>query len=415
MIRSSALYISIIVSVLIVLICGAVLSITYLHKTFDQVLERKGKLRQNCLSGVTILLEREFKTDTTVTLSLYESTNDTVCLQKEQWGIYELGKVTSRIGLDSLKKVFLMGNKSIDSLKVLLIADEDRPVTISGKTIVRGTAYLPKSGIKQGYVDGLSYQGTSLIYGLIKNSSLKLAEPDSASLGLIHKLTDRFKTTSKNCQLENDSITNSFFSAPLELYCQAGNAALSGKTIRGNVLILSDSVLIIDKFTALDKVILIAPFVKIENGFRGNLQVFAMDSISIGKGVELKYPSALVLLKPDSAKFQPRISVGESSLVEGQLLAWEREKSLLQPMIIIGENTVIRGEIYCKGYVSLEKGATVNGSVSATRLMAKRSSTLYENYLIDVTIDRTKLSPYYLSPNLLPGRTLKRKILCHLN
>lgn len=416
MIRSSALYISIIISLLIVMICAAIIVIAYLQHQFYQDLGRKERLMQNSRSGIKVLLQEKFKQDTTVKLSLYESLNDTVLLEKSNWGIYELAKVTSFIGPDSLKKAYLLGFKSTDSAKALFLADEDRPLSISGKSLIRGTAYLPKAGINAGYVEGRSYEGSRLVEGLRKVSTSKLKAPDSLALKFIRKLCNEASHNVAGVVFPaNDQVCNSFFSAPLKCFYRSGNDALKGKKISGNVIISSDSVLIADRYTSLDKVILIAAFVKIEDHFKGNLQVFATDSIRIGKGVNLTYPSALVLLKPGSAGFTPHISIGKDCTIEGQLFAWETDRALLPPLITIADNTKIRGEVYCKGYVSLGRGVEINGMVSTMRFLAKSSATLYDNYLIDAAIDRTRLSPYYLSPQLLRDSLAKRKVLCRLD
>lgn len=415
MIRSASLYISLMISLLIVIVCATLLSISYVHRLFYLGIERKERLTQNFTAAITLLLNEAFKSDTSFKLSLYEGLNDTVYLQKDHWGIYELAIISSRIGNDSLKKAFLLGFKSRDSLKALFLADEDRPLTITGKSLIRGTAYLPKSGIKVGYVEGRSYEGTTLVHGLKRTSTSTLKEPEPGLISRIRKFIATSKNTSVPIVFPVDTgLSNSFFENSLKYSCDGTSSNLSGKKISGHVIVSSDSVLVVDRSTSLNQVILIAAVVKIADHFKGNLQVFATDSIQVGKSVKLEYPSALILLKADTAKFQPRIIIGSQSIIEGQVFAWEKAKSLLQPVIFLAKDAKIIGEIYCKGYVAPEQGVEINGLVSTIRFMAKRSSSLYENYLIDVKVDRTQLSPYYLSPTLLRDSLTKRKILCRL-
>ncbi|PIG98215.1 hypothetical protein CS542_06460 [Pedobacter sp. IW39] len=44
-------------------------------------------------------------------------------------------------------------------MDVLYLSDEDRPVSVSGKTLLIGNGMLPKAGIKQSYAEGKPYTG----------------------------------------------------------------------------------------------------------------------------------------------------------------------------------------------------------------------------------------------------------------
>ncbi|RYE55652.1 MAG: hypothetical protein EOP48_09740 [Sphingobacteriales bacterium] len=103
-----------------------------------------------------------------------------------------------------------------------------------------------------------------------------------------------------------------------------------------------------------------------------------------------------------------------TSILAGQLFAYEEERHLLMPIISIGARSYIKGEVWSQGYVSLDKQAKVHGSVSAIRLMAKIGSAIYENYLIDVRLDKKALSKYYLSSLLLNAQSKGRRMLCKL-
>lgn len=418
MIRSSALYISLILSMLIVLICGSVLLIGYTYRMENKKLERRDKLEQNLESGLTVVLQAAFSTDTLAKMSLYGLDDDSVLLDKQAWGIYEMGLVKAWIGRDTLQKAFLIGAEVKDTLKVLYLSDEDRPLSISGKSLIRGTAYLPKSGIKAAYVENATYADKTLVYGSIKDSGRLLPEPDG---GFLHQAVDLLAVLDhKELPAEEmngpdkDSTVNSFYAQVKRVYMGEAHAALSGYKARGKVMIFADSAIVIDESTSLDQVILVAPYVQIKDGFKGKLQVFASDSIRVGNRVQLDYPSALLVLKNDTAKFQVRMDIGKDCKVEGVLFAYEKERSQLMPVIALGEGTVVKGEIYVKGYLNLAKGAAVQGSVELIRFMARTSSSLYENYLIDVQLNRPARSGYYLSSKLFNGQADQNKVLCWL-
>jgi hypothetical protein len=419
MIRSSALYISLIVSILIVLVCGSMLMIGYTYKMQERKQQRTSVLSGNISSGMEVLLLESFSTDSLQKLSLFGTDQDSVLLLKKSWGIYQSAVVKSWIGTDTLKKAFLIGSALTDTLKVLYLADEDRPMSISGKSLIKGTAYLPKSGIKAAYVESSGYNDKTLVYGKIKDSGRALPDPDAALMKNLQEMLSELdqreqqkgSASGRSADLP-DTVTNSFFN-PIKRI-RAGKEALILSRIRasGNVIISSDSLIVVAADASLDGVILAAPQVRIESNFKGNVQVLASDSIMVGDSVRLDYPSALMVLKNDTAKFQARISVGKNSVISGQLFAWEKERSLLMPIISIGEHSLIKGEVWSQGYVALSKTSEVWGSVSAIRLMARVSSAIYENYLIDVRLDKSRLPKYYLSSKLLNKPAKRGGLLC---
>lgn len=412
MIRASALYISLILSLLILLICGATLLLGYTYKMQDRKQERRFVLKNNLSSAEAILLDPDYPVDSAQQSSLFGNGRDSVFVEKKAWGAYETGLAKSWIGMDTLSSGFLIGAALTDSLKVLYLADEDRPMSITGKSLIRGTAYIPKSGIKAAYVESSGYADKTLIYGASKDSERHLPKPDQ---DMMKRITDLMASVPDREEGLPDSLVNSFFNPARRIHAGKKELLLSGFRAKGNVILSSDSVIVVDADSRLDQVILIAPYVKVADHFRGNLQIFASDSIRIGNEVKLSYPSALMVLKNDTAKFQARLSVGKDALIEGQLFAYEQERTLLMPIVSVGERTLIKGEIWVQGYAALSKTASVNGSVSAVRLMARVASAIYENYLIDVKLDKTLLSGDYLSSKLLNGNNGKKgRMLCRV-
>lgn len=143
MVRSSALYISLIISILIVIICGSVLLAAYMYRMHESKITRHERLLRNLTSASLLVLHDSFTYDKVQRIQLFDSKDgweDSVILEKRQWGIYELGLVTSFKNSDSIKKAFLIGSPLKDTIAALYIADEDRPVSISGKSRIEGAA-----------------------------------------------------------------------------------------------------------------------------------------------------------------------------------------------------------------------------------------------------------------------------------
>jgi hypothetical protein len=393
MIRSSALFISVMVSLMIVILCGTLIMGGFIYRMQQKQQERKLLLENNVLSGINILLDAGFPADTSMSLSLFgdEEQNglDSVKLSRESWGLYDMARVRSWIQTDTLYKVFLMAPLPEDSLMVLYVSDEDRPVSISGKSKISGTAYLPKSGIRSAYVNGIAYADKTLVHGAIE-SSRDMRELNPAVLLRIKEMIA--------LRLDSSSIAE---------------VDLSGEAVDRQIVV-ADSIILVDEYSTLNHVILIAPYVRIAERFKGNVQVFVTDSVSIGDSVRLEYPSAVVLLQNDTASFQAKLSVGKYTEVQGPLLVWQQERRTLMPVLSLADSSRVEGEVWSKGYVKLGRDVQVKGSVSAIRLMASHASVLYENYLIDVRLDAPARSRYYLSSALLNSNSAKRKVLCWL-
>jgi hypothetical protein len=414
MIRSSALYISLIISILIALICGSILLASFMYKMHESKMQRNERLNRNALSASILVMQDSFPYDQVQRINLFENDRgDSAILEKRQWGVYELGLVTSFKNTDIVKKAFLIGYEANDTTTALYIADEDRPLSISGKARIEGNAYLPKSGIKAAYVGESSYEGKELVYGKVLESTRDLPVANTTLIGGLNKLLKGFDSQQEKTL--PDSLTHSFFKDVKRIHLSPSSSLLSNNKISGNVIISSDSLIQVDALSSLDQVILVAPHVKVSSGFKGRLQIIASDSISIESSVRLAYPSALILIKPDTAGFQPKLNIGENSVVQGQLFAWEKSRSQMMPLISIGKGSIIKGEIWSKGYVQLEKNSIVNGSVSAIRLIANISSIIYENYLIDVLINRSSLSKYYTGSKMFNSAGKSGSLLCHLH
>src|SRR6185312_6859899 len=209
MLRASALYIVIIIALVIGILCSSLIAVAYFYRSEYQKKFRQDRLENNLSSGVNLLLTATGQTfSKEQSLSLFGKDDDTVSLHKIQWGIYEIGTVKTFIGHDTLYKTFSMAN-TIDSGKwaALYLSDDDRPISISGKALINGDAYLPKAGIKEAYVDGHGYDGDKrLVLGKKYTSKKKLPSLDSAAL---LQLNDYFSAKGDTI-IDKDSIRQSF-------------------------------------------------------------------------------------------------------------------------------------------------------------------------------------------------------------
>lgn len=432
MVKAGALYIVVIVSLLIAMISASLLTIAFYYRQEVQKKVRLDKLLVNLESGTAILLSQGFTSyDEDHRIDLFGEQKDSLLLRKELWGVYELNTVKAFELKDTIKRAFLSANAFSDPAAIYL-ADEDRPLSVSGTTQITGDGELPKSGLKQAYVEGKPYAGKELIKGTIKSSGRDLPPLNEALLQQITKYlrpangnAAEFKDSIKGQPFDVlDSLEHSFFNAALVYHLDAAQMDLGSLKLKGKIILVSDTTLRIAADTQLDQVQIYAPAIIVAEGFNGVCQLFARDSIVIGKNCVFGYPSFAGVFKPEESvepgargqiNIQPKISVGEGSRFSGVLLSYEKKRSQLQTIISLAKDCKVNGEVYATGYVKLEKMVVVNGKTYARRFIMQTPTTLYENYLIDISLNRKQLSRYYLSSSIFKRGQQNQRILRWLN
>ncbi|HWZ34689.1 MAG TPA: hypothetical protein VNW51_00940 [Mucilaginibacter sp.] len=316
---------------------------------------------------------------------------------------------------DTLYKTFSMANE-VDSGKwgVLYLADEDRPVSVSGRSLIKGDAYLPKAGAKAAYVNNAAYEGDkNIISGKIHNSGKTLPALDTRRLAQIEQILGQPLKADSNLAIY-DSVKNSFLLTTRVFDLGHKVIALSNIKLDGNVILHSDTSIIIEPSAVLNNVIIAAKYIRVKEGFLGTCQLFATDSMTIEKHCSLLYPSCtgLYRLKSYSFSVPPHLFIGEQTQVQGLVFSYDKNFNAEKaPVITLAKNATITGQIYSQGYVELNNGVTVKGNLTTKRFLYQSSFTRFENYIINTKLDETQLSRYYLTSGLMPVSSSKKRVL----
>jgi hypothetical protein len=415
MLKASALYIVIIIALVIGVLCSSLIVAAYFYKIQYQRKIRYDQLENNLNSGINILIAG---TDTSYskekTFSLFNGDADSVSLKKVSWGVYDIGAVKAFIQKDTLYKTFSLAN-TIDSSKwaAVYLIDEDRPFSLSGKTTIRGDAFIPKAGVQEAYIDNKAYDGDKrLIIGTRHVSEKKLPVLDVNRLKQLEQYLHQ-NTLGDTTLIKKDSIRESFLNPTRFVNFKKEVQTIKNIKIAGNIVLFSDTTLIIDSTAVLNNILVFAKAIVVKSGFHGNCQLFAADSIGIGRNCRFGYPSCLGILRFKSPKIntQAKITIGENTDFSGIAFTYEKTENPLKPIIEIGKNAKITGQVYSQGILALLDKTEVNGSVFTSRFYYRNSFTLFENYLINTTINSKALSPYYLTSELLPVAKKKKKVL----
>jgi cytoskeletal protein CcmA (bactofilin family) len=417
MVKASSLYIVVIISFVVALICFSLIAAAYFYRLSYQQKFRNDRLQNNLQSAISILLSESRSTlSGDEKIGLFNNDIDSVIISQQPWGVFDVGSARSYFQQDTLRKNFMLA-KSVDSAKwsALYLIDEDRPLSVSGQTSIRGNVRIPKAGIRAAYVNNQAYKGDpKFVDGHIYNSERTVPALEDKRLAQL------------NAQLSgnpealpfpvNDSLVENSFFEPTRHLKLDGSFTLKNMTLKGNIILYSDTTLFIDSTVTLRRVLIFAKSVVIANGFKGNCQIFASDSISVGKGAIFTYPSCIGLLPPSGQQIgsPPKVSMGEGARFDGIIFSYEKEKTPLPAIIYFGKGSRVTGQVYNTGIVALKDNIQINGSITCRKFLYQTDFTAYENFLINVRISAKALSPYYLTSDLMPMAKKRKNILLWL-
>lgn len=396
---AGALFYALLVTVLIGAFSTAIITTSYYHKVIRDYDLLEKRLVKNADSGLQLLMSQSGEVESQY-LDLYGADEDSVFIKKIHWGLFDIAvseafRETLK-GRQSFQRIAQLGNKPNAEWEQasLYLRDGYKPLTLAGKTRIRGVVMLPKAGVKGGYVDGHSYIGKQLIYGQRKLSENQLPEIDIKRVYLQwRKLKE-----SNGISLEGlpDSVKVSFSEETMIL--RDSVIYINEQLIKGNVCLVADSLIYISRNTVVEDILVFAPHIFIEEGFIGSIQAFATYKLEVGRHSKLNYPSSLCLLQRDTAKRTSFMTIGDNVEVEGLILAEDQKKGKPIPMVQFKDSCLVQGQIYVNG--KLELRGRINGNVTTSSFLLKTASSAYDNHLMNVEIDNNGRSSNYISPFL---------------
>ncbi|WP_454880742.1 hypothetical protein [Sphingobacterium detergens] len=397
MLKAAALYLVLVISLIVSIILGSLIYLAFFYRDQDAKFTRKEKIRQQVEAGFSLATSRNFPyvLDSTLTNVLQEG--DSVYISKYEWGLYDIAVVRASLRQDSLLKNALLGNFATDST-VLYITDEDRPVSVSGETVIKGVAFLPKSGIRPSYVDGEYFKGNKdIVEGKSKDSDRQMQPLNSDRVKYLQALAKR--DSSIETLLPTGATTRNPFHLKTAKYKLIMGQSQLGDSILGNIQLVSDTTITIPASAVLQDVVVVAPCIRIEKGFTGAAQFFARDSLILEDDVSLQYPSTVAVIGEDGKNINIRI--GNNCKVMGTVLLYEPKRSDMPPSASFGKDCLIQGDLIVYGLLDYSKGMQVYGRTACYRFLYKSPSSMYENFLVNIKFDQSKLSPHFLHSFLM--------------
>ena len=391
-IQSSALGYAISFLLLIGLITSGIVFISSVNKR----VELNYELDEHLLFNNYFSLKYGAKLLETEDNMIVHPSGDTSKLSIKEWGAYRAIVAKTYHGNKKIEKSALFGFKTLSRYPALYLPDNRQVVKLCGKTIIEGDVYTSDRGFERGYIARKNFEGNKLFDGLKKSSEKTLPKLKTYvnSIGI-----ETFRqNTSKIEELEKDTIFN--FSEQTSLLSTTSPIQLKNK-ITGNVVIHSFDSILVASTSRLKNVILIAPVIHFERGFRGSVQAIASERIFCDEDVILNYPSSLILRVDEGSRseLEHKIYIGNNSKVIGGVLLTSKKRDFRNPVYLEIDQAIVGGLIYNEGTTEL-KGKVI-GSIYTAEFGLRTGGGEYTNYLLDATLSMKQLPKNFVMPNWL--------------
>ena len=328
---------------------------------------------------------------------LFSEGTDSVMISRQPWGVWDVFKVrTFNAKSDYIRYFARAFKRSEKAMSALYLYDEGRPVSVSGKAKITGKAYLPKSGIRSSYVGRIGYGNSKLIYGTKLESKDEMPALNSGKKETIRHFTagNVSKLYPEYLIVKDNSINYMRFDSDTVVYQNYRSVSIRD-SISGRVWINASERIFVESKAFLENTILSAPIIEIDSGFTGALQLFATDTILIGRNVHLEYPSFLGVLNDDPPA---TISIEPNSKITGVVyMDGEKDRYNLR-ILSIADQATVEGMVYCNGMTDIL--GSIEGHISTRKFLINTFSGVYENYIFNAKLNGEAINPDFAGIDL---------------
>ncbi len=413
---ASSLNYTILLFVLITSIVSTIIYINYYIKL--QQLGRLQKLEaiNNCQSGLNYLLATRNHPDIDRFDSVLQLNvgQDSIIVSSFCWGGYSILHSAVRKKNFSIERLAMSGNYRIgNNSPTVILKDNNLPLCLCLKTMISGKILTPKAKIKYELMNGQPFTGSYIEKELIHESKDSLPILNGFFKQLrIKSLVDYFffssnSRTESQDYLQKDTISRSFNKSTIVVYDKT--LLLDDMIAEGNVVFISDSLVVITKNCNLNGVIVIGKEIIIEEGFKGSIQCFAKNKIFVSKNVKLEFPSGLFLipekLQIDSASQTQSIKsimINEEAEISGIVFSnylLDAPHSF-EVRLEVEKNSKVNGLVFWTGSIQLK--GIISGQLFADSFYIKNAFGYYDNYISNGAISIDSVCNKMVFPSLFP-------------
>jgi hypothetical protein len=385
MIKAHSLLYAIYICLIVSLVCGAMLYYANLYgqlNTFYNLQEelyiQNQSLVNYALGNKVIQQEYPLNEDSGIQGN-YDS---------KEYGLINLLLAKSSLRTDTVSSAHFIGSYNTDKTAIYL-ANFSRGLSYSGSVKIVGDTKLPVLNIETSYISNKPNN----IINQGKTSISEIILPEiNPNFKKVFEGINAVKTNINELEKQNDSLFyNSFFNDTKEVYVPS---TISNIIFKGNFILRSKDSIRVKKTAILEDVILIAPKITFEEGFVGTVQAFSTTCVELEEKVSLNYPSVICVYNNSFDESLIRIKKG-CKITGAVVLFGNQLKDIDKNVIEIQKEGLIFGSLYCTGKLDLK--CKVYGSVYTNRFFLKTESSIYDNTIEDIEINKEKLPKYFIS------------------
>jgi len=420
-VTSSVMIYALFIMVIVTILIGVVISTAYYNYLQKLTFQIEKQLQHNVHSGIAILLSNKMVDYAHPRLiSLYKEDKDSTYLSKELFGMFDLIRSRSAWKKFSYEKVAFAGGffARKKTFPALYLTNHYSPLCLVGRSKITGDCYLPQKGVQRGYIDGRSFEGDRFVKGKTEFSEPSLPElKGQYRKNLMEEVKKRYLQPEKYQALNMEDVPDEglvhSFCVHTEVVYDADAILLRNIKLKNNIVVISEKEVLISKTADLMNVVIYAPNIFIESGFRGAIQCFAADTLFVGSNVSLDFPSAVCLMNHGLSHISQTLKIASGTNISGVVcIDLANNSGAAQPDVYIEKNVQVTGAFYSN--VSVQFFGKVQGSLYTNGFYVKRLSGNYINHLLDVEINKDELPSQFVGPDLFVSNT-ENKIMKWLN
>lgn len=393
MVKAHSLLYAIYICLIVSIICGALLYFSNLYNQLNLYYNIQEELYIQNQSVLNFALGNKVQP---AEIEKDEKTGIEGNFETKPYGLLTLILAKSYISNDTVSSAHFAGTRNLDK-NAIYLTNLSKSLSYSGKVKLLGDNQLPSTFMETSYINNslneLKVEG--------KNN---VSEPQLPEINLDFKKiflgikSERIKLA--DIEKTKDSLYyNSFLNSTKEITV---NQNLSNIIFKGNFILRSDDSIRVKKNTVLEDVILIAPKITFEEGFKGTIQAFATKGIELEEKVTLNYPSVICVYNEGTE--ESKIKIKKECTITGAVVLFGNKIDVIDKHSIeIDESGLLFGDLYCTGKLMIK--SNVYGSVYTNRFFLKTGSTSYDNLISDIEINTTKRPDYFISIPLFNTKT----------
>ncbi|MFB3389833.1 hypothetical protein [Flavobacterium sp. LAR06] len=388
MVKAHSLLYAIYVCLIVAIICGALLYFSNLYNQLNLYYNLQEELYIQNQSVLNFALGNKMAP---AEIEKDENSGIEGSYETKPYGLLSLVLARSYISNDSVFSVHFAGARNLDKNAVYL-TNFSKSLFYSGSVKLIGNNKLPSTFIETSYINNDLNKLTA--EGKITISEMQLPEVNPEFKKIFQGLKSE-KTKLSDIEKPNDSLYyNSFFNATKEIEVQSN---LGNIIFKGNFIVRSGDSIRVKKNTVLEDVILIAPKITFEAGFKGTVQAFATKGIELEENVTLHYPSVICVY--NESETEAKIKIKKECQIRGAVVLFGNASHLIDKNTIeIDEDGLLFGDLYCSGKLMLK--SNVYGSVYTNRFFLKTAASSYDNMISNIEINTEKRPDYFISIQL---------------